>query len=222
MKTFAEQLIGFYDTIKPPTGLPAGVEVLFPFPDPAVKQLTRRFFSAFYNDNNPRSLVLGINPGRFGAGATGINFTAPRQLKNYCGIEHGLKDQSELSAEFIYEMIERFGGPQEFYGRYFIGAVSPLGFIRNGINMNYYDDKKLALALKPFIVKSIKKLMDMGFKKESCYCIGGDKNYSFLSKLNEEFHFFDSIIPLAHPRFIMQYRRKKKEDYIQEYLQLLQ
>jgi len=35
--------------------------------------------------------------------------------------------------------------------------VSPLGFTKNGINLNYYDDKELLLAVAPFITDSIKK-----------------------------------------------------------------
>ena len=87
--------------------------------------------------------MLGINPGRFGAGITGVNFTAPRQLKENCGIDHPWGNSSELSAEFIYEMIAAFGGPAKFYADYFIGAVSPLGYMKDRKNINYYDDKKL-------------------------------------------------------------------------------
>ena len=45
------------------------------------------FFYKFYSDSNPRRMIFGINPGRFGAGTTGINFTAPKQLQEFCGIE---------------------------------------------------------------------------------------------------------------------------------------
>jgi hypothetical protein len=221
MKTLSDQLAEFFLSLQPPALLPAGVEVLFPFKEPVVIGLVKKFFTRFYNDNKQRRLILGINPGRFGAGTTGINFTAPRQLKNYCGIEHTLKDQSELSAEFIYEMIEQYGGPDKFYGDYFISAVSPLGFVKNGVNMNYYDDRELSKALIPFIITCLQKLIGMGFKTDKCFCIGGDKNFNFLSKLNEEHKFFNQIVPLPHPRFIMQYRRKQKEKYIEEYLEAL-
>ncbi len=35
-----------------------------------------------------RYLILGINPGRFGGGITGIPFTDPIRLQNICGIEN--------------------------------------------------------------------------------------------------------------------------------------
>jgi hypothetical protein len=180
-----------------------------------------QFLTAFYNDNNSRRLMLGINPGRFGAGLTGINFTAPRQLKNNCSIEHSLGNSSELSAEFIYEMIEQYGGAKPFYGKWFIGAVCPLGFVKDGKNMNYYDDPKLAKAATPFIVESIQKQLSFNFNTDYCICIGGEKNFNFLSRLNEKYHWFQQIIPVPHPRFIMQYRRKEKDNYILQYLAAL-
>jgi hypothetical protein len=176
------------------------------------------FFYKFYNDANPRHLIFGINPGRFGAGTTGINFTAPKQLKEICGIDHCFKSQTELSAEFIYESIQGFGGIKNFYETYFITSVSPLGFVTNGLNMNYYDNKNLQNAVTPFIISSIQKQIALGFKTDFCICIGGDKNLKFFSALNKEYKFFDEIVPLPHPRFIMQYRRKQKENYIQQYL----
>jgi hypothetical protein len=214
----ADHLIRFYQTIQPPGNLPKGIDVLFPQQDKEVMRIVKLFFRKFYPDDRPRHLIFGINPGRFGAGTTGINFTAPKQLKEYCGIDHPFKPQTELSAEFIYEMIRRYGSVEDFYRDYFISAISPLGFTRQGKNLNYYDDKKLEAAVKPFIVENIRKQISFGFKTNYCICIGGEKNYQFFSALNNEHHFFDEIIPLPHPRFIMQYRRKKKEIYIRQYL----
>lgn len=212
------KLSRFYKTLIPPPGLPKGVEVLFPQENKTVKKIIEQFFHKYYYDNRPRRLLLGINPGRFGAGITGINFTGPRQLKEYCGIDHPFGNSSELSAEFIYEVIERYGGPEKFYGDYFISAISPLGFIKNDVNINYYDDRKLQESLRPFIITNLEKQLAMGFLTDRCICIGGEKNYKFLQGLNSEKGYFREIIPLPHPRFILQYRRKQKEQYIKQYL----
>ncbi|MBL7742290.1 MAG: DUF4918 family protein [Chitinophagaceae bacterium] len=217
----ASKLIRFYETLEPPSRLPKGVEILFPQQNREVKKVVKVFFHKYYNDNRPRWLLFGINPGRFGAGITGINFTAPRQLKNNCQVDHPFGDSSELSAEFIYEVIEAYGGPGKFYRDYFISAVSPLGFIKEGINLNYYDDKKLQKAITPFIVENIKKHLSFCFKRERCVCVGGDKNFKFFDKVNKDYHFFKEIIPLPHPRFILQYRRKQKNAYILQYLSAL-
>ena len=220
MSDIAGKIIEFYSSLRPPSGLPGDVEVLYPQQHENVMKIVRTFFRKFYNDQNSRRLIFGINPGRFGAGTTGINFTAPKQLSSYCNIDHSFKPQTELSAEFIYEVIERYGGVSEFYSEYFITAVCPLGFVRNGKNMNYYDDKGLFSSVKSFIVENISR--QLAFSKiDRCICVGGEKNFSYFLALNEEFNFFKEIIPLPHPRFIMQYRRKQKERFIKEYLSVL-
>jgi len=248
---FSEKLITYYLQLKAPKNLPKGIEVLFPQKDPQVTALVKKFFEKYFNDKEPRSLMLGINPGRHGAGITGVNFTAPRQLKENCGIDHHLNLSSELSAEFIYEMINEYGGVKKFYQDWFIGSVCPLGFVKkptpnpsgggegtsltsgpskggNAVaalsrkreekNINYYDDKKLLESVTPFIVDCINKQVAIGFNVERCICIGGEKNFKYLSVLNNEYKWFNKIIPLPHPRFILQYRRKQKDEYIHQYL----
>jgi hypothetical protein len=115
-------------------------------------------------------------------------------------------------------MIQQYGGVTSFYKNFFIGSVCPLGFIKNGKNINYYDDKELEKTVEPFIIKSLEHLLQLGFKKDRCFCIGGEKNFRYLSTLNEQYGWFEKIIPLPHPRFIMQYRRKQLQTYINHYL----
>ena len=86
---------------------------------------------------------------------------------------------------------------RNFIAKYFITSVSPLGFVKNGINLNYYDDKKLQETVRPFIISSIQKQIAMGFKTDRCICIGGDKNLKFFLNFNKDYHFFDEIISLA-------------------------
>jgi hypothetical protein len=221
MKTWVEHLLNLYGNLKPPKKLPDDIEWLYPQKDAAVMGIFEQFLRRYYNDNKPRRILLGINPGRFGAGVTGVNFTAPKQLKEYCGVEHGFKNQTELSAEFIYEMITAYGGVEKFYSHFFIGSVCPLGFIKHGKNINYYDDKELLETVEPFIIKSIKQLLDFNADTNICMAIGGEKNFKYLSSLNDRFQWFEKILPLPHPRFIMQYRRKQKQQFIQQYLQAI-
>ena len=221
MPLFSNKLIQFYTSLRPPGNLPKGIEILYPQKDPQVIKVIKEFYKKYFNDDRPRGLLLGINPGRYGAGITGINFTAPKHLKENCGIEHPFSTSSELSADFIYEMIEQYGGPKKFYADWFIGSVCPLGFIKGGKNLNYYDDKQLAAAVTPFIVDCINKQINLGFNTEQCICIGGEKNLKFLSGLNEKYKWFKKFTPLLHPRFILQYRRKQKDKYIHQYLRAL-
>src|SRR5262245_45774246 len=97
-----------------------------PYQDNKTMKLVTAFYNQFYSDSNPRTLMLGINPGRFGAGVTGISFTDPIRLERECGIPNDLAKKPELSSDFIYRMINACGGVNKFYGRYLVTAVSPL------------------------------------------------------------------------------------------------
>ena len=221
MELIASELIKFYRSLRIGAELPAGIDLLHPHASEEVMQVVTSFFNRFYADDYPRQLLFGINPGRFGAGTTGINFTAPKQLKEKLGIEHSFKNQTELSAEFIYEVIDRYGGPDRFYADFFLTALSPLGFVQKGKNMNYYAEKSLLEIVEPFIVKSITQQLRIFRPSQSCICIGGEKNFNYFASLNQKKQFFKEIIPLPHPRFIMQYRRKQKENYVLQYLSAL-
>ena len=129
---------------------------------------------------------------------------------------------STRAAEFIYEVIAGYGGAEKFYRHFFLSSISPLGFTKKGKNLNYYDDKELEQALEPFITKSIAQQLRIFRPAQICICIGGEKNFNFFLGLNGKKQFFKEIIPLAHPRFIMQYRRKQKEKYLSEYLSALE
>jgi hypothetical protein len=219
--TWAEHLLSFFRNLQPPQSLPAGVELLYPQKEPQVMQIVEQFLHRFYEDQEPRRIFLGINPGRFGAGVTGVNFTAPRQLKEFCGIDHPFKPQTELSAEFIYQMIDAYGGVDAFYKKFFIGSVCPLGFIKSGKNINYYDDPELIRSVEPFIIKNMDALLSYRYNKTICYCIGGEKNFKYLRMLNDQYQWFQQIEALPHPRFIMQYKRKQLDEYIQQYIRAI-
>jgi hypothetical protein len=219
--TWSDHLLSYYRSLKPPA-LPEGIGWLYPQQQPEVMTVLEAFCRKFFNDSGERRLLLGINPGRLGAGVTGVNFTAPRQLTQHCGIAHPFGEGTELSAEFIYDLILAYGGPQAFYRRYFIGSVCPLGFVRGGKNLNYYDDRDLLRTVEPFILKSMEKLLSFSVARDRCLCIGGEKNYRYLHALNQRFGWFGEIAPVAHPRFIMQYRRSQKEQFIRQYLQLME
>lgn len=221
MSTWAHHLFNFYKGLQPPQAVPAGIGWLYPQQSAEVMEVVQCFLQKYYSDAAPRTLLLGINPGRFGAGVTGVNFTAAKQLTEICAVKHPFKPGSELSAEFIYNMIAAYGGPEQFYSKFFIGSVCPLGFVKGGKNINYYDDKALLGVVEPFIVESMNKLLSFHFRRDKCYCIGEGKNHGYLSKLNEKHGWFERVIPLPHPRFIMQYRRKAIPDFINQYLQLL-
>jgi hypothetical protein len=219
--TFAEKVLGFYRELNLGDVLPEGVEILNPYQDPTAFGVCKSFYGKFYNDDLKRFLILGINPGRYGAGITGIPFTDPIKLEKIFGIPNGFHKKAELSADFIHAMIAAFGGPEKFFSKFFISSVSPLGFVQEGKNLNYYDTPILTTAVEPFIRSSMQRLCGLNIDRSVVFCLGEGANHKYLQKLNEKEKFFDRIIALAHPRFIMQYRRKRLNDYLDDYLQKL-
>lgn len=219
MNSWYRHITKFYKNIEAPTGLPAGVEVLLPFNAPGVMQAFDAFYKKFYNDNGERHFIIGINPGRFGGGITGIPFTDPIRLETDCGIPNDFQKRQELSSVFMYKMMAAFGGPQAFYKQFYISSYSPLGFTSAGKNLNYYDDKVLAAAIEPYAANKLKEQLSWKANRSTAFCLGDGKNYRYLSKLNESNGFFKRIIPLPHPRFIMQYKLKMLDEYIDRYLE---
>lgn len=222
--TFAEKIINFNKSLDFTAELPEGIQVMNPFKEGTDSlAISSAFYRKFYNDLKPRHLILGINPGRFGAGVTGIPFTDTKRLKNECGLEYHGNETHEPSSVFVYEVIEAYGGPQHFYADFYINSVCPLGFVimdEKGRfkNYNYYDSPALTEIVKPFVVESIRAQIDFGVDTDVCFSFGTGKNDKFLQALNKEYGFFKTIIPLEHPRFVMQYKSKSKQLYIDKYL----
>ena len=189
-----------------------------PYTQSHVREICSQFFDNYFSDNNKRILILGINPGRFGAGVTGITFTDPVRLESECGIQNNFRKRPEVSSVFIYDMIRSYGGPKEFYSKFILSAISPLGFTKAQKNINYYDTTELALTLNDFIIRTLKQQISIAGFSEKVVCLGEGKNYKYLDRLNNENHLFNEIITLPHPRWIMQYNYKERENFIKEYV----
>ncbi|MCX6306928.1 MAG: DUF4918 family protein [Bacteroidetes bacterium] len=224
MKTFADRIIKFNRELDFNGRLPEGIRVMNPFNGNGdIMAVSSAFYHKYYNDNKTRHLILGINPGRFGAGVTGIPFTDTKRLKNECGLNYSGKETHEPSSVFVYEVIAAYGGPAKFYDNFYINSVCPLGFTisdRNGNekNYNYYDSRELTDSVYPFVVESIRTQVEFGNKSDICYCFGTGKNEKFLQLINDKCGFFERIVALEHPRFVMQYKAKFKQQYIDKYL----
>lgn len=222
--TFADRIIAFNKQLSFKGSLPNGIQLMNPYKESALALTSSSaFYQKFYNDNDPRHLILGINPGRFGSAMTGVSFTDPKRLIAKCGIPFTGQITHEPSSDYIYEMIDAYGGVQKFYHQFYIHSVCPLGFTTIGskgkvVNYNYYDDPDLLKAAYPFILENIDKQIGIGFETDLCYCFGTGKNEAFFRKLNQQMGYFKKIIALEHPRFIMQYKSKTKQHYIEKYL----
>ncbi len=225
--TFADKILEFNNNLHlDAKGLPDGIDVMNPFKGEhadVIADITDRFYHKYYNDNNQRKLILGINPGRLGAGVTGLPFTDTKRLNEECGISFTKFSSHEPSSVFIYEVVKAFGGAERFYNEFYINSVCPLGFIKlndagKWVNFNYYDRKDLQKAVEPFILETLKQQIAFGVDTERVYCMGSGKNVKFLTEFNKKHKLFGQIVALDHPRFVVQYKQKHMQEYVQRYL----
>lgn len=220
-RLLAREILRFYKQIGLDFELPEHISVLDPYGSPAVWDVVKSFYGKFYADGASRIILFGINPGRFGAGVTGVPFTDPIRLERNCGVPNTFQKRGELSSEFVYEVVSAWGGSTEFFSQFFISALSPLGFVSEGKNLNYYDDKVLQEAAGPYILKMVRAQQKMFGAGDICFCLGEGTNYKYFRRMNEAHELFREIIPLPHPRWVMQYRRKRKQEYIDLYVEKL-
>lgn len=214
--SFGERALDFFDSLKAPKNLPRGVEVIYPFAHGETRRVMDVFYRTFFNDNYRRILVLGINPGRFGSGVTGVPFTDPVALEESCGISNSLMRRRELSSEFVYRFVREMGGVNEFYKHFFLSAVSPIGFTKNGRNYNYYDDQRFFEHIEPFLAKSLKKQSQLGTRR-AVILLGTGKNQEYFARLVGAYKSFDWIRAVPHPRYVMQYHRKDLGTFLELY-----
>ena len=218
--TFANSAIKYFSSLNLPERLPKEISILNPYSKKEVNNAVQRFFKKYFDDNENRVFIFGINPGRFGGGLTGISFTDPVALREECEIENDLGDRQELSSKFIYRMIKEYGGVKKFYSKIFITALYPLAIIKDGKNYNYYDSLKLYESLKTQINSAIKEQIKFGTDRRFAVCLGR-KNAKFFNEINKENNFFEELRVLDHPRYIMQYKLKHADAYIRNYLKAL-
>jgi hypothetical protein len=221
LQTFAQKALNFFETLENNFTLPNQVQTIFPFQHPENQRVMRLFFEKYYGDSYGRAFLFGINPGRFGAGTTGIGFTDANTLEKICHIPNSFTNRYELSATFIYEVIEAYGGVASFYRDFYMTTTMPIGLLKDGKNYNYYDDKELHASLDAFMVESIGKQLDFGQRSRKIVAIGQSQNYEYLTQVNEAYDFFDAIYAVPHPRWVMQYQPENKTKYIDVYLEAL-
>ena len=221
MMSFGEKIFSFYTDISIPVMDNPEVDVMLPFTNNVVRKINEEFYRKYYNDNLKRVFLIGINPGRFGGGVTGIPFTDPMNLQEILGIKNTFTKKHELSSQFVYSVIKKLGGPEQFFGSFYLTAVSPVGFVMNNKNINYYEVKQIKEEWEPFFVDSLKNQIQAGGNKAVAFMIGQGENARYLNRLNGEYHFFEKLIPLPHPRWIMQYRYRSRDEFVHLYIKNL-
>ncbi|WLD22792.1 SMUG2 DNA glycosylase family protein [Flavobacterium dauae] len=221
--SFADKIITFNTQLKYEGNLPEGFQVLNPYVNnPETLKVMRQFYYKYYNDNNRRKFIIGINPSRNGAGVTGIPFTDTKRLKSVCGIEMTSAHTHEISSVFLYDVIEAFDGAEKFYNQFYINSPFPLAIIQNikgnnWVNANYYDEASLFNSVKDFMIASLKNHISFGLNTNEVFVLGV-KNARFIKQINNKEKLFNKITVLEHPRYIQQYKLKEKQLFIDKYL----
>lgn len=223
MTTFGEKVIDFHQQLDFKGKLPPGYRVLNPFNDnPETLVVMKKFYNKYYNDNQPRRFMIAINPGRLGAGTTGVPFTDTKRLESECNISMTSAYTHEVSAVFMYRMIQEFGGVRNFYKQFYINSVFPLAIVRKNtkgswVNANYYDDKALFQSVKDYMVVSLKENINLGLETDEVFILG-KKNAKFINRLNEDEKLFNKMTVLEHPRYIQQYKSKDLQLYLDKFM----
>lgn len=229
-KNYANQILQFIDKLSlEKLDLPVGYRLINPYSGDQkdeVKKITTAFYRKYYNNTYSRRLILGSTPARRGSAVTGVPFEDAKHLQKETGI---LIDEfyiNKASSDFLYDVMNEYGGCKKFYTDFYMNFVCPLGIVRtnskgNEVNCNYYENKVLREVLYPFIIDTIYDLIGFGIDTSVCYCIGSGANYNYLLRINKEHNFFQTIVPLEHPRFIMQYNAKHKDLFMEKYINAL-
>jgi hypothetical protein len=218
---FGQQVAEFLTSLSVPVSLPQDVGVLQPYTDSEVCRVVRQMCQQFYQGGKPRLALWGINPGRFGAGLTGLSFTDPHAVRHCLQIESTIHGRREISAEFIQLVIEAYGGPSAFYRDVYLSALSPLGFMQGEKNLNFYDSTELQSALTTTIQHWVLQQITFGLRQDATVVLGTGKLKAFFEQHVRAECGFDSVVFLEHPRFIMQYRRKHVDSYVEKYVQAI-
>lgn len=224
MKKTSEKILNYCDKLSKINIKPFNnYKFINPYNNKRVNEITTKFYNKYYNDNKKRRLIIGSNPARRGTAVTGVPYEDAAHLQNEIGISIDNFYINKLSSNFLYDVIEEYGGCTKFYSDFYMNFVFPLGISKinskgKESNINYYEIKDFEEKLSKYIINSIKEILSFNIDTSVCYCIGSGKNYEYLLKINKEYKFFNKIVPLEHPRFIMQYNYKSKDTYLKKYL----
>jgi hypothetical protein len=120
------------------------------------KEVIFEFYRQYLKPNEPKIVLCGINPGRFGAGQTGIPFFDFNSLSKI--LPNIQRNDTEKSAQFIYPIIEHFG-VDDFFKQFYLTNISCIGFydLETNANRNYHE---LPLRIQLFLFDNFSKEMN--------------------------------------------------------------
>uniref|UniRef100_UPI0022E3F48C uracil-DNA glycosylase family protein n=1 Tax=Clostridium beijerinckii TaxID=1520 RepID=UPI0022E3F48C len=137
MNSLVDNMLNFYNELRNINHLKEeNVTVLNEFINN--EEFIRRFYEKYVDHNigHIKVVMCGINPGRYGAGKTGIPFVDFNSLSELLS-DVNRKD-SERSAEFFYSIIKNYGA-KKFYSNIYVTNICSIGFEKDKKNYNYYQ-----------------------------------------------------------------------------------
>ena len=164
-----------------------------------IKEITNAFYKKYYNDHNKRYLILGSSPARKGTATTGIPYEDASHLYKETGIMIDNFYINKSSSDFLYDVMEQYGGCEKFYKNFFMSFVCSLGIVNvnskgNEVNSNYYENKKLENALYNFIVDSLKNRLLLELKHLYVIVQEVEKILNFKKKLMNNINFLIRLL----------------------------
>jgi len=173
------------------------------------KEVVFEFNCKYIEPNKPKIVICGINPGRFGAGKTGIPLldfpSLSKILPNMNEIPH---EKPEKSAKFIFSIIEHFG-VNDFFKQFYLTNISCIGFYctKTKKNINYYE---LPLSIQYFLFDNFSKEINY-IKPKIIIPLGKEVEKNLIMDLKHE-HKINTEIGTRLPHPSTRYARK--DDYI--------
>lgn len=148
-----------------------------------------------YYPSDPNRIVLcGINPGKNGAGKTGIPFIDFRSLSHL--LPDTKQDDCESSAEFIYSIISEIG-VKPFNRHVYMTNLSWFGYVKDGRNLNYYKlPEKLIHVFTSSFIEEMKMV-----KPKAIIPLSIDVEKSLKKMKQEEKLTFPVVERLPHPYY---------------------
>jgi len=170
------------------------------------------FCHQYYGSAVPRVVLCGINPGRHGAGKTGIPFVDYKSLSQLIsGVD---RQDSESSAKFFFQVMRRFG-VNNFSHSFYVTNVASVGFMRDGKNLNYNELPKSALKM---VERNF--LQEMEIVQPTHVISLGEVVQQTVRKLLPAS--VDCSMRLPHPSWITTYRGKEMDKWVMWYLAVLE
>ena len=179
-------------------------------------ELVNRYYQTYYNNHRNRIVLCGINPGKNGAGKTGIPFIDYKGASYLLSDVH--QDEKEQSAQFILSIINEIGS-ETFFNNVYMTNISWFGFIKGGNNFNYYE---LPSPLQTTFTKSF--LAEMSFVQPKVIIPLSKEVELTLKEMMKEGKLNYPVVPrLPHPYYCSIGKRpiKYKDVYIKKITSLI-